>query len=50
VATEENRPMTKREAGTELIMQLSGQFLEFVNVFKEANRNIIYIFLLKKAC
>jgi hypothetical protein len=51
VATEENRPMTEREAGTELIMQLSeGQFLELVNVFKEENRNIIYIFLLKKAC
>jgi hypothetical protein len=41
--------MTPREAGTELFMQLSEPLLELVNGFKEANRDIIYIFLLKKA-
>jgi hypothetical protein len=43
VAIEENRPMTSREVGTELFMQLSEPLLELVNVFKEQTETL-YIF------
>jgi hypothetical protein len=39
----------RRKAGTEILVWLSEQYLEFVSVFKEASRNSIIIFLFKKA-
>jgi hypothetical protein len=41
--------MKERKAGVEIMVRLPEEFLEFVIVFKEANRNFIYIFLLNKA-
>jgi hypothetical protein len=38
----------QRKARTEKFIQLSEQFLEIVSVFKEAGRNVIFIFLLNK--
>jgi hypothetical protein len=42
VETGENRPMTDRESGTEIMMRLWEQFLDLV-CFKEANRNIFFL-------
>jgi hypothetical protein len=47
--TGENQPMTEREAGTEIMIRLTEQFLELVNIYKEASRNFVHIFLLNKA-
>jgi hypothetical protein len=44
----ENRPMTEREAGTEILMRLPDQPLKFVTVFKEASKIFIIIFLFDK--
>jgi hypothetical protein len=44
VDTGENRPMTEREAGIEIMMQLPEQFLELVSVFLDANGET-YIFI-----
>jgi hypothetical protein len=37
--------MRAKESRTGNVMRLSVQFLELVNVFKEASRNFIFIFL-----
>ncbi len=41
--------MTERGTETELMMRLPEQFLEKVTVFKGANINFKFIFLLNKA-
>jgi hypothetical protein len=39
----------QRKAGTEILMRLSEQSLEVVNVFRESRRSFIIIFLFHKA-
>jgi hypothetical protein len=41
--------MTEREAGAEIMIRLTEQFLELVSIYKEASRNFEHIFLLNKA-
>jgi hypothetical protein len=41
--------MTEREAGTEIMMLLWEHFFKVLGVFKELNRNFIFILLLNKA-
>jgi hypothetical protein len=41
--------MKEREAGTEIMIRLTEQFLELVSVYKDVSRNFIHIFLLNKA-
>jgi hypothetical protein len=49
VDTGEKRPTKEREAGTKIMIRLLEQILELASIFKEANRNLIYIFILNKA-
>jgi hypothetical protein len=44
-----HRPMTEKDAETEIMMQFPEQLLEIGRVLKEENRNFIYIFLLKQS-
>jgi hypothetical protein len=45
----ENRPMTKREASTEIMMQLSELSIKSVRYFIEANKIFKFIFLFNRA-
>ncbi len=47
--TVKNRPMRAKESQDRNLMQLSEQYLELKSIFKEANKNLIFIFLLHKA-
>jgi hypothetical protein len=44
VETEENRPMTEREAGREITTWLSGQSLVLVRVFEKASQSFYLFF------
>ncbi len=47
--TGENRPITEREADTEIMMTLLEQSWELVRVFIEANKKILFFFLFDQA-
>jgi hypothetical protein len=47
--TGENKPMTERRVGRDIMIRLSELFLEKVCFYREASRNFIFIFLLNKA-
>jgi hypothetical protein len=49
MGSRENRLMTEREAGTEILMRLPDQSLKFVTAFIEASKIFIFLFLFDQA-
>jgi hypothetical protein len=47
--TGENRPMTERETGSEIMMRLLEKTLAFVGGFKEASNIFIFIYFFDQA-
>jgi len=46
---EGNPPMAVKKSYTEIMKQLPEKYSEFVSVFKESSKNLIFIFLFKRA-